>query len=72
MRLGPRDFWPTVERFVAVWAAANDTALDPILLDSHAKITQERLAAHVKLVYDTFERLLVPADAPARKARRRG
>lgn len=39
---------------------ANDTVLDGIFLQKRAKVTRQNLAKHVELVFDTFERLLLP------------
>jgi AcrR family transcriptional regulator len=50
---------------------ANDAVLDGIFLARQAKVTRKTLDAHVRLVFDTFKRLLI-ADPfpPAAKPRR--
>ena len=49
---------------------ANDAALDSIFLATGAKVTPERVHAHVQLVLDTFRRLLAVSAPPLRKSRR--
>jgi len=134
-RLTTQTFWPTVERFVGLWAAtfdtsselfqvafqmteaqrrsprfapvlakgqavfrsiigpgqrlgciredlsldvlvrlleANDIALDGIFLSKHARVTRENVAAHTRLVLDTFKRLLMVGPQERRKRKRRG
>ncbi len=60
-----------VETLVAL-LEANDVALDAIFVRTHDTVTHESLANHVRLVFDTFKRLLV-ADpfGKAKRARRR-
>jgi AcrR family transcriptional regulator len=133
-RLTKQEFWPTVERFVELWAAsfdissdifqiavqlteaqrrsarfapvlakgqaifrsiilpgqrlgcirtdlplealvrileANDTVLDGIYLSKHTRVTRDTLAAHTKLVFDTFKRLLVTGPEARQRRRRR-
>ena len=47
-----------VDTLVAL-LAANDLALDAIFVRTHAAVTRDNLRAHVRLVFDTFKRLLI-------------
>jgi hypothetical protein len=54
---------------------ANDSALDGIFLSNQKRVTRASLDAHVKLVFDTFKRILVATASsrkrPAKRRRRR-
>ncbi|HTP51599.1 MAG TPA: TetR/AcrR family transcriptional regulator [Anaeromyxobacteraceae bacterium] len=49
---------------------ANDAALDGIFLAVHPEVTRAALESHIRLVFDTFRRLLAVAPGPRRPGRR--
>jgi AcrR family transcriptional regulator len=50
---------------------ANDAVLDGVFISTHRKVTRASLDAHVRLVFDTFKRLLVVDPFGAAKKRRK-
>jgi AcrR family transcriptional regulator len=47
---------------------ASDAVLDAIFVSTHKKVTRASMAAHARLVFDTFKRLLVAEPFAAPKA----
>jgi AcrR family transcriptional regulator len=48
---------------------ANDAALDAVFLSMHADVTPETMDRHMRLVFDTFKRLLAAAPPSSVEAR---